>query len=65
MQCEKSKGDRKIAANGDTLDEDVCIVELLQAVRLESPNIYVDQSCNIDCQHEEALSFLKLGQCTS
>ena len=62
MQCEESEGDRKIATDGDALDEYVRVVQLLQTGWLESTRVPVDQSCDIDCHHEKALSFLKLGQ---
>ena len=62
MQGEEGEGDRKIATDGDALDEDVRVVQLLQVVGLESSLCSVDQCCNIDRQHEKALRFLELGQ---
>ena len=64
MQCKEGEGDWKIATDGDALDEDVCVVQLLQAVGLKPSLCSIDQCCNIDRQHEEALRFLELGQCT-
>ena len=64
MQCKEGKGDWKIATDGDTLDEDVSVVQLLQAVGLESSLCSIHQCCNIDRQHEKALRFLELGQRT-
>ena len=65
MQGEEGEGDGKIATDGDTLDEDVCVIQLLQVVGLKSSLGSVDQCCNIDRQHEKALRFLELGQRTS
>ena len=65
MQCKEGEGDWKIATDGDTLDEDVCVVQLLQVVGLKSSLCSIDQCCNVDRQHEKALRFLELGQRTS
>ena len=64
MQSEKSEGDWKVPTDGDTLNEDVRVVQLLQVGRLKTTPVSVHQCCNINRHHEEALCFLEFCQRT-
>lgn len=59
MEVQEGECDGQVVSDCEHFDEDVCVVELLEAFGLEAAACFDDESGGVRREHEPALCFVE------